>query len=580
MTQHYRAPVKLTDEAVRKLSRWQFIALLLIIVVTILTATDFWTLHDLDGAALAMQIAAGPVSGVLLPTMTGVPAVNTNPLTAWSAALVLKLIGPGGLVHLVSAITAMRITAALWFLAAMGTLWVAARAFARRNAVKPLTFAFGGEASPTDYSRAVADISVLLLMATCGLLARRHEAASDAALLWAGAFNLLALARSLENPRRGAVLAGAATAFTFFAGNLYLALATFAADLFCFARVRAFGGNRKERSQTLVVSALGISILWPLLSFAFAGPETASTWWAAWLPAAFAGIGWAGLEPLAWVFKNGVWYLFPLWPLVVLAIVRWHRQRREAELRILLISVLMPFFTAFFSGNGNPNLVFLGFLPPMSLFAAFGLVTMRGRHRSIIDWFFLAVSTMAVLIGWSYWAAWLLGTPPKMWQSMMLLAPASHPVIDAGLYLAVVASILWLALFIWRFTHRPAFVWSGAWLAATGTTAVFAVWIGLFHSAADVNRSYEPVAHSVKVVYTALGGTPGGCIETQGVPLGLAGYLEVKTGIRMTDREGACPIRLLRLDKRGAKPVLPEHSAGPIARPHTNEYFYLVADDE
>ena len=108
-----------------------------------------------------------------------------------------------------------------------------------------------------------------------------------------------------------------------------------------------------------------------------------------------------------------------------------------------------------------------------------------------------------------------------MWQSMMLLAPASHPVIDAGLYLAVVASILWLALFIWRFTHRPAFVWSGAWLAATGTTAVFAVWIGLFHSAADVNRSYDPVAHSVKVVYTALGGTPGGCIETQGVPLGL-----------------------------------------------------------
>jgi hypothetical protein len=53
--------------------------------------------------------------------------------------------------------------------------WYAVYALARTPAAQPVTFAFGGEARPADYARAIADGGLLALLACLGL-ARPHSA--------------------------------------------------------------------------------------------------------------------------------------------------------------------------------------------------------------------------------------------------------------------------------------------------------------------------------------------------------------------------------------------------------------------
>jgi hypothetical protein len=81
----------------------------------------------------------------------------------------------------------------------VGALYATYR-LARRDEAQPVTLAFGGEASPRDYGRMLADIAVLLLVATFGVIARLHETSAESALLALSCVVLFGLAYSLDNP--------------------------------------------------------------------------------------------------------------------------------------------------------------------------------------------------------------------------------------------------------------------------------------------------------------------------------------------------------------------------------------------
>ena len=578
MINRYRAPVKLSDEAVRKCPRWQIIVLLVIATVTAFFAHDLWTLREVTAQALASSMATHGLSGWLMPSLLNAPFTSINPFVDWIASALMGLVGPKGLFPILSDIAIIRLTADLLFLATLIALWFAARTFGKQNAVQPLTFAFGGEASPRDYVRALGDITVLLFIATAGILTRRHETIADTGMLFAASLNLWALAYSLRNPKKGALLAGASTALMLFTGTLFAWVSSLIINAWCFARIPTFGDERPTRLTSLALAAIGIALIWPVLSFLVA-PESALHWWSAWMKAQLHTFHFAGFTPLLWLLRNGLWYTLPLWPLIMVAIVRWRRQRKEAELRIPVIVTIVTLVMSFFSGNLGNNQVFLTFIPALALLAAFGLVTLRGRHRAILDWFAITVSFLALAIAWSYWFAWKTGMPIKMAQSMTMLAPGTPPSWDAGFIFAVIATLIWCGLAAWRFTHRPPFVWTGAWLMAWGMTTGLAVWIGLFNMAVTTNRSYTPIAHSVNALFSALGGNRHECLNTVNVPRGLAAYLGQKTGIEVVNANvKACHFTLVRLDKRAEKMSVPHNAAGPIARPHTNEFFYLMSD--
>ena len=68
--------------------------------------------------------------------------------------------------------------------------WYATYHLARTDAAQPLAFAFGGEASPVEYARAIADGALLALIASLGLLQLGHETTPELAQLAAVALRL------------------------------------------------------------------------------------------------------------------------------------------------------------------------------------------------------------------------------------------------------------------------------------------------------------------------------------------------------------------------------------------------------
>ncbi len=136
---------------------------------------------------------------------------------------------------MLGAVDAARLASVLWFALATSSLWYATYRLARRSEAQPVALAFGGEASPRDYGRMLADIALLLTLATFGIVVRLHETIAETALFaWVSAL-LLALTVALDEDWKGTVAAGlvlAAAALTrgwLSAGLLAIAAAVFLA---------------------------------------------------------------------------------------------------------------------------------------------------------------------------------------------------------------------------------------------------------------------------------------------------------------------------------------------------------------
>jgi hypothetical protein len=80
---------------------------------------------------------------------------------------------------------AARLPFALLLALTLALVWYTTFHLARTEAAQPVPFAFGGEADPVDYARAMADGAVLALMATLGLLQLGHETTPELAQLFA-----------------------------------------------------------------------------------------------------------------------------------------------------------------------------------------------------------------------------------------------------------------------------------------------------------------------------------------------------------------------------------------------------------
>jgi len=76
----------------------------------------------------------------------------------------------------------------------LAATWYAVYALARTPAAQPVSFAFGGEAKPADYARAIADGGLLALLACLGLARLSHEATPALAQLSFSALLFFALA--------------------------------------------------------------------------------------------------------------------------------------------------------------------------------------------------------------------------------------------------------------------------------------------------------------------------------------------------------------------------------------------------
>jgi 4-amino-4-deoxy-L-arabinose transferase-like glycosyltransferase len=509
------------------------VALLLLCAAYVLPglfARDPWRNADLTAYGLMAAMAEGRTAW-LAPTLGGLP-VDSALLPHWLGAASVALLGP-----LVGGPLAARLPFALLLVATLALLWYATYHLARTEAAQPVAFAFGGEAEPVDYARAIADAALLAFIATLGLLQLGHETTPELAQLCAVAGVLWALAAAPFRPRlaRTAVL---------------LALPALAAS--------------GAPAMALVIGTGGTVVCW---RSAYTDVRATARWVAiATLLAATAGAlsaTWAWRVQGGWttadlwsVGRQWLWFLWPAWPAVLWTLWRWRRHlgHRHVSVPLLLVAAALA---ANLAMRGSDRALMLA-LPGTAVLAAFALPTLRRSATAAIDWLSMCLFSACAITVWVIYTAMMTGVPAKPAANVAKLAPSFVPAFDwIDLLPALGATLAWLWLVRWRTgRHRDA-VWKSMVLPAGGVALIWLLLMTLWRPLLDHARSASPWVDSLRPHL----GTDVDCLAAEGVPAALVAALEVHGPWRVDARpEAGCGWRLRVL--RGQPPQARPPQAG------------------
>jgi hypothetical protein len=128
-----------------------------------------WKNADMMAFGYMFELAQGHASW-LSPTLLGQPPEFDALLPYWLGAWAMQL-APAW----VDPDFAARLPFIGLLVLTLVATWYGVYYLARTPNAQPVPFAFGGEALPTDYARAVADAGLLALVACLGLMQLSHE---------------------------------------------------------------------------------------------------------------------------------------------------------------------------------------------------------------------------------------------------------------------------------------------------------------------------------------------------------------------------------------------------------------------
>ena len=143
-------PALVTERAAQRLPRTALLLFCAAYVLPGLFGRDPWKNADIAAFGHMVGLAEGRTPW-LAPSLAGLPADGAL-LPYWLGAVFIKLLSPA-----VDPALAARLPFALLLVLVLVLTWYATYHLARTEAAQPLPFAFGGEAKPVDYARAIAD---------------------------------------------------------------------------------------------------------------------------------------------------------------------------------------------------------------------------------------------------------------------------------------------------------------------------------------------------------------------------------------------------------------------------------------
>ena len=489
------SPVVASAASARKLPRMALLALLVAFIIPGLLSRDFWSSYELTGFALVQTMLQSDAAGWLLPKLADENYVINGPLSIWVSAFFAKLFG-----FLFSEASASRISVLVWFGIASSSIWYGTWYLARRSEAQPVVLAFGGEASPIDYGRVVADAALLMFVATFGLFVPIRQLYVETTLLAIVAAFYFSLAWTFRRDVSAPLLTGITIGAAVLATNLFAGIALLVIALFIHARLHVYETPFINRATLIIVAALACFFIWPVLAVGFA-IETVDAWFAQWWQVQLDFIGFISASEAYWSLENFIWFLWPLWPFAGLALYAFRKQLDRTHIKLPLWIFLGLFVFSLVSHVGGDRFLMV-LTVPLSVLAAFGLMSARRSQENILDWFSATVFTLALITIWGYFFAWQTGAPPKMYKSIVNLAPGISPSFHGLLFVLCFATLLaWLALVLWRMNHSQVVAWKGPWLAAVGITALSITTIYLFEPVIDHARSYKPIVENVLADY-------------------------------------------------------------------------------
>ncbi|MBU3739347.1 MAG: hypothetical protein FGM55_10385 [Rhodoferax sp.] len=505
-------PAIATQAAVRRLPRAALWLLCLAYLLPGALGRDPWRTADITAFGFMSELADGRAPW-LAPTLLGRAPEVDGLLPYWMGAWAIQAGTPWLPPDL-----AVRFPFLLMLLVAFAATWYASYYLARDDRAQPVAFAFGGEASRTDYARALADGALLALLANLGLAQLSHETTpavvqlACTALCFAGFAVLPTLQwqgiTGVALGLAGLTLSGAPTLALLLGGGGTLAMV-------------ATPREADEATDNRVRPWLG-----PLLVTAFvaAWASGLALWrWRIDLPHLDAA-RWSGL------IRMLAWFTWPCWPLVLWTLWRWRQQwlRLRSPSRHLILPL---WFSASAIGTsiatGSDDRALLLALPALATLAAQALPTLRRSVSALIDWFTLLFFSGCALVIWVVWIAMQSGVPPQPAANVERLAPGFiHSFAWLPFLFALIATGAWGWLVRWRAGRHRAALWKSLVLPASGATLCWLLLMTLWLPLLDYARSYRPLTQQLAQALSF-----DGCVESRNLSDGEVSALRLYLGM-------------------------------------------------
>jgi 4-amino-4-deoxy-L-arabinose transferase-like glycosyltransferase len=545
-------PALVTQRGARRMPRLPLLLLCAAYVLPGLVGRDPWRNADATAFGLMVAMAEGRTSW-WAPALGGVPA-DTALLPHWlGAAFIAATQG------LLAPEVAARLPFAMLLTLTLALVWYTTFQLAKTEAAQPVPFAFGGEAEPIDYARAVADGAVLALMACLGLLQLGHETTPELAQLCAMSLALYALAAApfrVWQPRLAVLVALPLLAAS---GAPSMALAVgLGGCLVCarsrYAQVRAFA--RWAGAAVLLAAAMAAAF---------------GVWrWRASTDALFE---------LPLIARQWLWFMWPAWPLALWTLWRWRRQLSYRHISVPLV-VLVAALAANLATDGSDRALMLG-LPGLAVLAAFALPTLKRSAAAAIDWFSMFFFSLCAITIWVIYSSLQTGVPAKPAANVARLAPGFEQHFSAlALVLALAGTLAWLWLVRWRTGRHREALWKSLVLPAGGVALCWLLLMTLWLPMLDYARSPRPLVDRLAVHVPR-----GVCLLAPGLPPATVAALEHFGRWRVRaapDAAGGAAEpgcnHLLRVVRSGPRPAAPPGwtFVAQVRRPTDREEVTLV----
>lgn len=511
-------PARLISSAANKLPRVILWTVGLLYIFAGLFFRDPWKSDDVIG--LATMLSTLQYEGWqtwLTPQIGDLAYAETGPLSIWIGALSITLFSP--LFQLFTSeldanIIASRLPNLLYFLILISSLWQGMFRLASQKAAQPLPLPFGGEPSAIDYGRMIADASLLLCVATIGILLRLHETSAVPLSLALYATAFYALSLFLKKPWHGSLLLGLAMGLSFLNQGLWVALSLSISALTAFVLCISLRQHFKLFLLSLAI-ALAVALSWIVSASHY------EYWWQQWYLWHLAQIDWPNLASLGSISRDLLWFLWPTWPLVIIALWQWRAWLRFAHIAIPFSLLTGPFALLLLHQNAfEPEYTLL--VIPFAALAAFALPTLRRAAINSFDWFAVMCFSLVIATIWLGWIAQHSGWPPKIAHSIHRQTQGFDVSISwLALIIALFGTLAWGSLVLWRLRTHPPALWRGTVLSAGGLITAWLLLVTLWLPALDYARSYRHVSAELHQQLSHLQNTaPYNCVRAVGLGVG------------------------------------------------------------
>ena len=519
-------PAIVAKAAARRLPRLALLFFCLAYLLPGFIGREAWKTADLAALGFMAELVQGSAQW-LHPTLAGVAPDNPAVLPYWLGAWAMQW-GPAWL----PADLLARLPFALLLALSLAATWYGSYYLARSPRAQPVAFAFGGEARPKEYARAMADGALLALIASLGLAQLGHE--TTPALAQLGFASLLYFAMAALHYRARLALLAACV------GMLGLGLSGAPALALLYlgggVLIHLLDANAQDQDQAHDPhKTLSIAILLG------SGALTA------WVCSSLHLWRWkVDIPQASWAEFSGAlqlltWFTWPAWPLALWTLWRWRRQLFNRNIsRHLALPVWFGLVTLGSTlTTGSPDRSLLLGLPAMASLAAFALPTLKRQVAALIDWFTLIFFSGCGFVIWVVWIAMQTGYPSQPAANVERLAPGFVPHFSLLAFsIAIAATLVWAWLVQWRVGRHRAAIWKSLVLPAGGAALCWMLLMTLWMPLLNYTQSYNAmVAHVVEKL------EPAACVETLGLgPAKTAAFqFYGKLQLRPLQVEAVCP---------------------------------------